>query len=51
MRMVVRVQWEKAQSLVMLLLNVGRDGLLRFSLRKILGEEEVQDLHQFTAEA
>lgn len=42
-RMAVRVQRESAQSLVMLFLNVGREGLLRFSLRKILGQEEGQD--------
>ena len=50
-RVAVRAQREKAQGLVMLFLNVGRDGLLRFSLRKILGQEEAQDPCSFTAEA
>lgn len=50
-RMAVRVQRENAQSLVMLLLNVGREGFLRFSPRKILGQEEGQDPCSFIAEA
>ena len=50
-RMAMRVQRESTQSLVMLFLNVGRGGLLRFSPRKILGQEEGQDPCSFIAEA
>ena len=50
-RMAMRVQRESTQSLVMLFLNVGREGLLRFSPRKILGQEEGQDPCSFIAEA
>lgn len=34
---------EKAQSLVMLFSNVGRDGLQKFSLKKSVGQKEAQD--------
>lgn len=34
----------------MLILNVGRDSLKKFSMRKILGQEEAQDHSYFAVE-